>query len=455
MMREVGEDGKTVDFNELNIHGHKIRDLRYVDDTILLSCGTGGLSLLVESVVSGDGDGTEEIRRRLAMATNKLSELKLLWKVICEIRAVSSGFQSCRPPPFRCTRHHFTCQILSDDHQPQSLTMHDTNIIFFLFSIFAPVTLGNQDDCVYKPAGGDTTIQLGHPNVKIDDLRWSKDEIPIFKRRKGKISLGKEADVTLDGSLLLKHLNASHSGIYEGQVYDKDGKSYKSPRQRICVKERVAKPTVFVDCEKRTLTCQLEPDSKPGFSWMQNGKILSRETSNTIKIIPEQKKPSKYSCTVKNEVSKETSKEIDISCKGVSSGTSAWSFWDFDSLPTILILAGGGTLLLILVVVIVGCICRKRRHDRKLQRDEEELRLANLMHSQQPHPPAHHTHQAPPTKTHAGQCGYPQHEEQPPALPKPRTQNRPRPSHPTCPATGQEHAPPRPKPRRGPRTPRS
>ena len=31
------------------------------------------------STVSGDGDGTEEIRRRLAMATNKLSELKFLW----------------------------------------------------------------------------------------------------------------------------------------------------------------------------------------------------------------------------------------------------------------------------------------------------------------------------------------------------------------------------------------
>ena len=30
------------------------------------------------STVSGDGDGTEEIRR-LAMATNKLSELKFLW----------------------------------------------------------------------------------------------------------------------------------------------------------------------------------------------------------------------------------------------------------------------------------------------------------------------------------------------------------------------------------------
>ena len=49
-MRELGEDGKTVNFNELNVNGHKIRDLRYADDTILLSHGTSGLSHLVESV---------------------------------------------------------------------------------------------------------------------------------------------------------------------------------------------------------------------------------------------------------------------------------------------------------------------------------------------------------------------------------------------------------------------
>ena len=50
IMREVGEDGRTVHFNELNIHGHKIRDLRYADDTILLSHDPSGLSHLVESV---------------------------------------------------------------------------------------------------------------------------------------------------------------------------------------------------------------------------------------------------------------------------------------------------------------------------------------------------------------------------------------------------------------------
>ena len=50
IMREVGGDGKTVHFNKLNIHGHKIRDLCYTDDIILLPHGTSRLSHLVESV---------------------------------------------------------------------------------------------------------------------------------------------------------------------------------------------------------------------------------------------------------------------------------------------------------------------------------------------------------------------------------------------------------------------
>ena len=49
-MRDVGEGGGSVDFNELNIHGHLIRGLRYTDDTILLSHCARGLSYLVETL---------------------------------------------------------------------------------------------------------------------------------------------------------------------------------------------------------------------------------------------------------------------------------------------------------------------------------------------------------------------------------------------------------------------
>ena len=50
IMRDVEEDGKTVNFEELNIQGHKIRDLCYADNTSLLSHSARGLSNLVEVV---------------------------------------------------------------------------------------------------------------------------------------------------------------------------------------------------------------------------------------------------------------------------------------------------------------------------------------------------------------------------------------------------------------------
>ena len=128
-MRDVEEDGKTVNSDELNIQGQKIRDLCYVDDTSLLSHSVRGLSNLLEaldkpsgkkylnldakrtklmktdkakedlkikvngetlelvskyvylgSAISGDEDGIEEIRKRTAMATNKLTKMQFLWK---------------------------------------------------------------------------------------------------------------------------------------------------------------------------------------------------------------------------------------------------------------------------------------------------------------------------------------------------------------------------------------
>ena len=126
-MEDIMRDGRTVNFDELNMQGHKVRDLHYADDTSLLSHSVWGLSSLVEAVdkhsgkkflnlnarktklmktdkakedleikvngetleivskyvylgssISGDGDGMEEIRKRLAMAIHKLTKMKFL-----------------------------------------------------------------------------------------------------------------------------------------------------------------------------------------------------------------------------------------------------------------------------------------------------------------------------------------------------------------------------------------
>ena len=128
IMRMVEDEGIN-QFKEFNIHGHKVSNLRFADDTALLSHTNEGLKNLVESVkthserkhlmlnvkktkvmktdkimgsvnltvnneiletvnkyeylgrtVTENDDEKIELRRRLAIATNKLMSMKLLWK---------------------------------------------------------------------------------------------------------------------------------------------------------------------------------------------------------------------------------------------------------------------------------------------------------------------------------------------------------------------------------------
>ena len=54
-MRDVEEDEKTVNFDELNIQGHKVRGLHYADDTSFMCHSARGLSNLVEAVDKHSG----------------------------------------------------------------------------------------------------------------------------------------------------------------------------------------------------------------------------------------------------------------------------------------------------------------------------------------------------------------------------------------------------------------
>ena len=128
-MREVETDTRSKFFNGLKVNGQEIYELRYADDTALISDTKEGLAKLITTVkehsemkelklnvkktkimdvngcressevtvdgeeiesvesfeylgslIEADGDGTKEIKRRLAMASKKLTEMKKLWK---------------------------------------------------------------------------------------------------------------------------------------------------------------------------------------------------------------------------------------------------------------------------------------------------------------------------------------------------------------------------------------
>ena len=142
IMREVEHDPRSTVYAEPTIQGLPIRDLRYADDTALLSTTPKGLENLIKSVkehsevkglnlnikktkimdtdkckeaaiieidgeeiervrsfeylgakIEANGKTTPEIRRRLAMATSKLKKMTNIWKGQCietKIRVLKS-----------------------------------------------------------------------------------------------------------------------------------------------------------------------------------------------------------------------------------------------------------------------------------------------------------------------------------------------------------------------------
>jgi len=126
IMRDVENDPRKDAYDEPRIQGMPVRDLRYADDTALLSTTPKGLENLIKSVkehsehrglylnvkktkckdqaiiqvegeeiervnsfeylgakIEANGKTTPEIRRRLAMATSKLKKMEKIWKGQC------------------------------------------------------------------------------------------------------------------------------------------------------------------------------------------------------------------------------------------------------------------------------------------------------------------------------------------------------------------------------------
>ena len=133
IMREVEQDHRKDDYEEPSIQGVRLRDLRYADDTALLSRTPTGLEKLIKSVkehsdekglllnikktkimdidkckeeariaidgeeiervcsfeylgarIEANGKSTPEIRRRLAMASTRLTKMDAIWKGQCK-----------------------------------------------------------------------------------------------------------------------------------------------------------------------------------------------------------------------------------------------------------------------------------------------------------------------------------------------------------------------------------
>ncbi|XP_062383268.1 T-cell surface antigen CD2-like [Sardina pilchardus] len=315
------------------------------------------------------------------------------------------------------------------------------------------------EECVNKYVGESYTFKLNSPQQDGDMLIWKCEDKIIYKRRRGKAE--PKANVDVQGSLTLTNISKSMNCTYKAEHHDSDGKALKTRSESLCVFSKIPDPKLEVKCSSGMVALQCGPSLPEGITltWLKNNNEMKNEKSNPLKP----QKPGvkdRYKCRLSNGLDKDTrhSKEEAASC-AVSGGVSNNNLlFGYNKWVMIGIIAGGGFLLLVLIVSLIAICCKNHRRSKRKQRDEQELRLANLQYTGT-NPRARPKQTArgqpvPPTPDEEGYLQGPIGEHSPsPAAPQAARQPRPRAPAPPM-EDDDEAVPPLPQPRKkGPRHP--
>ncbi|XP_071389202.1 T-lymphocyte surface antigen Ly-9-like [Centroberyx affinis] len=259
-----------------------------------------------------------------------------------------------------------------------------------ILSGFINLSAANKDTCDFYAAIGQQTLTLSLDYKSLDKtdvLRWTHNDSIIFYGQTGRVSVGKPADISPAGSLLLKNLKASSAGIYKATVLNKNGTFVKGLTGRLCVMETILKPEVKFVCDSKasivTLTCHVAKPQGLVFTWTLDEKTLSSETKQTLSIsLAQLKGETNFTCSAANAVSKEKSNAIRLTCKG-----SEPALLCFKRKVVMAALAGGACLILLLLIIIVILCCRRRQNKTLLSlEDKGQVRMIPMKQQHQPDP---------------------------------------------------------------------
>ncbi|XP_067300968.1 hepatic and glial cell adhesion molecule isoform X2 [Pseudorasbora parva] len=263
-------------------------------------------------------------------------------------------------------------------------------LLFSLFFIFSSGTFVSS--CVYEAVGEDFVIRLGTEDLQADShLIWTHNESRVYQKRGSNVKIN---DATIDryGSLILENIQTKHTGVYKGEVFNKDGKLIKKTEEQICVQEPVPGPTVIVECVEKgvALTCSPEHSGDVEVSWMKNGDKLDTTLAVLHITSSELKSGDTFSCTLSNRISTKSAEDVQPVCSdtGLHATTANEDkekeekeetskdnnkkddvtgkklLFGFDFWWMLVILTGGAGLLLILLVICVVCVCRCWRRNK-------------------------------------------------------------------------------------------
>uniref|UniRef100_A0A8C7ZWL4 Ig-like domain-containing protein n=1 Tax=Oryzias sinensis TaxID=183150 RepID=A0A8C7ZWL4_9TELE len=237
----------------------------------------------------------------------------------------------------------------------------------------------NKDTCdVYGAVGQNLMLPFAHKDLK-NNLKWTHNNKVIFQRTKGKVLHGKPEDISSTGSLLLKNLQLTSAGNYKASVWHSNGTLEKEWDRHLCVMDKVPKPQLTYICDFRSnavkLHCSVSKPHYLNYSWMIDERILTNEKTQSLSIsLTEVKEERRFSCSVENNISKESSDGVRLTCK-----TSSAPLLCFPKFVVMAVLAGGaGLILLLLIVIIALCCCCKHNKRRATVEEEDKPEIISM-----------------------------------------------------------------------------
>lgn len=320
-----------------------------------------------------------------------------------------------------------------------------------ILSGFINLLAANNCD-LYAAVGQSLTLPFDYDRLDISHvLRWTHNSTIVFYSQQGRLSYGKPADISANGSLMLKNLQFSSAGTYQATALQRNGTLAKTWTGHLCMMDKVLKPQLTYNCDFKSasvnLNCYVANPEGLVFLWALDEKTLTSETRQKLSVSLAQLKGERnFTCSVANKVSKEKSDAVRPTCKSPS------TLLCFTSKTVLAVLSGGaGLILLLLTIIIVLCCCHRRNKTQMRIKDKGELRMLSLS-KQEPHScpdyeTMHPSEESPPLSPEPSPRACYENGSQPEA----QTENRP--VHLSTAAVGQQPSPV-PKPRtKSPLTP--
>ncbi|KAG7465199.1 hypothetical protein MATL_G00173760 [Megalops atlanticus] len=214
--------------------------------------------------------------------------------------------------------------------------------VIYLFYLGAPFFSGESIALtLYGKTGETAYLHLQDvKDVSYSDIRWKHNQklIPAYKR-----PLNSSTEVLSNGTLILRNIQKSSSGVYFAEAFDQNGKLIHSETYDLIVIDPPVVELIVCTNSITVFHCMGENGPDAVYEWTVSVHIQGRKSSfnQTGKHIFLNNTSGNISCTLKKGVFRAQSDPYPISC---SAPLQEWCIG-----------AGIALVLVLLCLIIAGC----------------------------------------------------------------------------------------------------